>query len=61
MVKYRITKKGVIFLVRNKAKNFPGPRKIEDPKAKTENASKRANGEINTNPQDRMIGKDELE
>lgn len=49
----------MIFLVRNKAKNFPGPRKIEDPKAKPENASKRANGEINTDPQDRMIGKNE--
>lgn len=48
-------------MVRNKDKNFPGPRKIEDPKAKIENASKRANGEINTHPQERMLGKTKLD
>lgn len=41
-------------MVRNKAKNFPGPRKIEDPKAKAEHASLRPNGEITTHPQERM-------
>jgi hypothetical protein len=53
--------KGVPSMVRNKDKNFPGPRKIEDPKAKAERAPKRANGEINTNPQDGMAGKPELD
>jgi hypothetical protein len=53
--------KGVPIMVRNKAKNFPGPRKIEDPKAEAERAPKRANGEIKTNPQDRMAGKTVLD
>jgi small acid-soluble spore protein K (minor) len=44
-------------MVRNKDSHFPGPRNIEDPKAKAENASKRANGQINTNPQERMADK----
>jgi small acid-soluble spore protein K (minor) len=51
-------------MVRNKDSNFPGPRKIHNPKAKAEHASIRPNGEINTKPQERMansVDLDELE
>jgi small acid-soluble spore protein K (minor) len=51
-------------MVRNKDSNFPGPRKIHNPKAKPEHASRRANGEINTRPQERMassVDPDELQ
>lgn len=41
-------------MVRNKAKGFPEDKKINDPKAKANHASRRANGEINTQPQERM-------
>lgn len=43
--------------LRNKAKNFPydhDNRFEGEPRAKAEYASKRANGTINTNPQERM-------
>ncbi|MGM0790216.1 MAG: small, acid-soluble spore protein K [Bacillota bacterium] len=43
--------------MRNKAKNFPNQNhnKFEgEPRAKTEYASKRADGSINTHPQERM-------
>ncbi|WLR42673.1 small, acid-soluble spore protein K [Bacillus carboniphilus] len=43
--------------MRNKATGFPNlnSNKFEgEPKAKAENASKRANGTINTHPQERM-------
>ncbi|MEJ9212608.1 small, acid-soluble spore protein K [Bacillus smithii] len=43
--------------MRNKAKNFPNlnSHKFEDePRAKAEYASKRADGTINTHPQERM-------
>ncbi len=41
-------------MVRNKDGDFPDPGRIEDPKAKAENAPKRANGEIKDQPQQRM-------
>lgn len=41
--------------MRNKAKNFPAPMKFDgEPKAKPVYSSKRANGTINTNPEERM-------
>ena len=41
-------------MVRNKDSNFPPDRNIEDPKAKTAHASKKPNGQIAPNPQERM-------
>ncbi|WP_018133356.1 small acid-soluble spore protein K [Effusibacillus pohliae] len=41
-------------MVRNKEKNFPGPRKIEEPKAKSELAALRPDGTIAPQPRDRM-------
>ncbi|MFC4766402.1 small acid-soluble spore protein K [Effusibacillus consociatus] len=41
-------------MVRNKDSNFPGPRKIEDPKAKPELAPLRPDGTIAPQPRDRM-------
>jgi small acid-soluble spore protein K (minor) len=41
-------------MVRNKSENFPAPMKIDEPRAKAEFASTRANGSINTEPRERM-------
>ncbi|GAA0498589.1 small, acid-soluble spore protein K [Virgibacillus sp. MSP4-1] len=41
-------------MVRNKAKNFPIQRYEEKPHAKAKFSSKRADGTINTHPQERM-------
>ncbi|MCP8617963.1 small, acid-soluble spore protein K [Salirhabdus salicampi] len=41
-------------MVRNKAKNFPEKHFQEIPHAKARFASKRADGSINTRPQERM-------
>ncbi|ASS89257.1 MAG: small, acid-soluble spore protein K [Bacillaceae bacterium] len=41
--------------MRNKAKGFPQHEKFDgEPRAKAEFASRRANGTINTHPQERM-------
>ncbi|MFS0784681.1 small, acid-soluble spore protein K [Bacillus sp. 1P06AnD] len=41
--------------MRNKAKNFPEVNRFSgEPRAKAEYASKRADGSINTHPQERM-------
>ncbi|MGM9926423.1 MAG: small, acid-soluble spore protein K [Bacillus sp. (in: firmicutes)] len=41
--------------MRNKAKNFPNAFRLNgEPRAKAEYASTRANGSINTHPQERM-------
>ncbi|MDQ0163053.1 small, acid-soluble spore protein K [Bacillus alveayuensis] len=41
--------------MRNKAKGFPQHEKFDgEPRAKAEYASRRANGTINTHPQERM-------
>lgn len=41
--------------MRNKAKNFPDTARFEgEPRAKAEYASRRADGTINTQPQERM-------
>lgn len=43
------------FRLRNKVSNFPGKHKFDgEPRAKSEYASKRANGTTNTHPQERM-------
>ncbi|MCM3773433.1 small, acid-soluble spore protein K [Priestia aryabhattai] len=50
--------------MRNKAKDFPNQHgnKFEgEPRAKAEYASKRANGTINTHPQERMHASNERE
>jgi small acid-soluble spore protein K (minor) len=50
--------------MRNKAKNFPNQHsnKIEgEPRAKAEFASRRADGTINTHPQERMRASGERE
>lgn len=47
----------VFYMVRNKARNFPNQNnnKFEgEPRAKAEYASRRADGTINTHPQERM-------
>ncbi|GAX91781.1 hypothetical protein EFBL_3472 [Effusibacillus lacus] len=41
-------------MVRNKDSNFPGPRNIENPKARTEKAPLRPNRSIAPQPRDRM-------
>jgi len=38
--------------MRNKVHDFPGPKKLDHPKAKT--TSMRSNGTVNTNPQGKM-------
>ncbi|MDE3838017.1 small, acid-soluble spore protein K [Bacillus methanolicus] len=43
--------------MRNKARNYPTPKTIKlegEPRAKAEYASTRADGSINTHPQERM-------
>mgnify|MGYP001953340415 FL=1 len=40
--------------MRNKAKGFPNKNIDGEPRAKAEYASKRANGTMNTHPQERM-------
>jgi small acid-soluble spore protein K (minor) len=47
--------KGGTYTMRNKEKGFPNRISYDgEPRAKEEYASKRANGTINTHPQDRM-------
>ncbi|MEH6941899.1 MULTISPECIES: small, acid-soluble spore protein K [Bacillus] len=42
--------------MRNKARNFPAVNRFGgEPRAKAEYASKRADGSINTHPQERML------
>lgn len=41
-------------MVRNKEQGFPEPMKIDEPKAKAKHGSLRADGSINTHPQERM-------
>ncbi len=41
-------------MVRNKDSNFPGDRRLEDPKAKAAHSSQRPNGQIAPNPKERM-------
>ncbi|MFC0521987.1 small, acid-soluble spore protein K [Pontibacillus salicampi] len=41
-------------MARNKTVNFPEKKPNGEPQAKAEYASKRANGTINTRPQERM-------
>ncbi|MDQ0215980.1 small acid-soluble spore protein K (minor) [Oikeobacillus pervagus] len=51
-------------MVRNKAKGFPNQNnnKFEgEPRAKAEYASRRANGTINTHPQERMRASNQRE
>jgi small acid-soluble spore protein K (minor) len=55
---------GTYNMVRNKARNFPNQNnnKLEgEPRAKAEYASRRADGTINTHPQERMRASGERE
>jgi hypothetical protein len=40
--------------MRNKSRNFPGPKHSEDPKAKTKYAPLKPNGQTKIDPQGRM-------
>lgn len=40
--------------MRNKAKNFGGPKKIDNPRAKT--SALKMDGSINTNPKEKLQG-----